>query len=134
LEEKMTQTQEPTAVTIARAHIDAWSHNDWDKIKELVAPNVHVAATSTQAALPAGEASGIDNYMERLIQTVQIIEPGSVNIISAIGDENNALVQETLKIALGPGGAMVTLVRASLYLLDENKQIIEERDQFSVLS
>lgn len=72
--------------------------------------------------------------MERLISTVQIIEPGSVQVISAIGDERNALVLETLRIGLGPDGMMVTLARASLYMLDENKQIIEERDEFCVLS
>lgn len=126
--------QESTAVSIARAHIYAWSHQDWEKTRELVAPNVHVAATSTQPTLPAGEASGIDNYMERLIKTVEVIEPGSVQVISAIGDEKNALVLETLRIGLGPGGTMVTLARASLYLLDENKKIIEERDEFCVLA
>ena len=123
-----------TAVTIARAHIDAWSRSDWDKTREFVAPDVHVAATSTQPALPAGEASGIEAYMDRLINTVKFIEPGSVQVISAIGDESNALVLETLKIALGPNGSMVTLARASLYLLDENQKIKEERDEFCVLS
>ncbi|GHO52058.1 hypothetical protein KSB_05330 [Ktedonobacter robiniae] len=130
----MMNMQESTAVTIARAHINAWSHQDWEKTRELVAPNVHVVATSTQSMLPGGEASGIDNYMERLIKTVQFIEPGSVQVISAIGDERNALVLETLRIGLGPGGTMVTLARASLYLLDESKKIIEERDEFCVLS
>ncbi|WP_338258062.1 nuclear transport factor 2 family protein [Dictyobacter halimunensis] len=126
--------QESTAVTIARAHIDAWSHQDWEKTRELVAPDVHVAAATTQPMLPDGEASGIDNYMERLIKTAPFIEPGSVQVVSAIGDEKNALVLETMRIALGPGGTMVTMVRASLYLLNENKKIIEERDEFCVLS
>src|SRR5271154_6596234 len=31
-------------------------------------------------------------------------------------------------------GTMVTMVRASLYLIDENKKIMDERDQFLVLS
>jgi hypothetical protein len=130
----MMKIQDSTAVTIARGHINAWSLQDWDRTRELVAPNVHVVATTTQAMLPSGEASGIDNYMERLIKTVQLIEPGSVNIISAIGDESNALILETLRIGLGPGGSMVTLARASLYLLDENKKIKEERDEFCILS
>ncbi len=130
----MMNIQDSTAVTIARAHINAWSQQDWEKTRELVAPHVHVAATSTQSMLPSGEASGIDKYMDRLIKTVQLIEPGSVQVISAIGDERNALVLETLRIGLGPGGTMVTLARASLYLLDENKKIIEERDEFCVLS
>ncbi|GLV60855.1 hypothetical protein KDH_76740 [Dictyobacter sp. S3.2.2.5] len=130
----MVNMQESTAVTIARAHIDAWSHQDWEKTRELVAPDVHVAAATTQPMLPDGEASGIDNYMERLIKTAPFIEPGSVQVVSAIGDEKNALVLETMRIALGPGGTMVTMVRASLYLLNENKKIIEERDEFCVLS
>ncbi len=126
--------QDSPAVTIARAHIQAWSHRDWEKVRALVAPDVHVMATSTQPTLPGGEAAGIDNYMERLIKTAPLIEPGSVEVISAIGDEKNALVLETLRIALGPGGTMVTLARASLYLLDEDEKIIEERDAFCVLS
>lgn len=126
--------QDSTAVTIARAHIDAWSHQDWEKTRELVAPDVHVLAATTQPTLPSGEASGIDNYMQRLINTAPFIEPGSVQVISAIGDESNALIVETLRIALGPGGTMVTMARASLYLLDENKKIKEERDEFCVLS
>ncbi len=34
----------------------------------------------------------------------------------------------------GPGGTMVTLARAILYLLDENKKIKEERDGYLILS
>lgn len=123
-----------TAVTIARAHIVAWSHSDWEKTRELVSPDIHVVALTTQPMLPTGEASGIDSYLERLKNTVPYIEPGSVRVISDIGDETNALVLETMRIALGPGGSMVTMARASLYLLDENEKIIEERDVFCVFS
>jgi len=35
---------------------------------------------------------------------------------------------------MGPGGTMVTMARACLYLLDEKRQIKEERDSFFVLS
>lgn len=37
-----------TAVAQARAHIAAWSHHDWDKTRQLLAPDVHVLVTSTQ--------------------------------------------------------------------------------------
>ena len=77
---------------------------------------------------------GAKDYMERLIKSVQLIEPGSVHVISAIGDESKALILETLRIGLGPGGTMVTMARTGLYLLDENKKIKEERDSFFVLS
>ncbi len=127
--------QDLTAVTIARAHINAWSHQDWEKTRELLAPNVHAVVTTTQ---PNGghslELTGIDAYMEPKIKASQLIEPGSVHEISAIGDESNALILVTMRIGLGPGGTMVTLVRALLYLLDENKKIKEERDQYFILS
>jgi hypothetical protein len=39
--------QDSPAVKIALAHIDAWSRHDWDKTKEMLAPNVHAVVTST---------------------------------------------------------------------------------------
>ncbi len=129
----MTQQDAP-AVAIARAHIEAWSHHDWDKTRELLAPNVHAVVTTTQPMKATAELTGIDAYMEPKIKAAQLIEPGSVHEISAIGDESNALILVTMRIGLGPGGTMVTLVRAILYLLDENKKIKEERDGYLILS
>jgi SnoaL-like domain len=124
--------QETPAVAIARAHIEAWSHHDWEKTRELLAPNVHALVTGTQR--DTAECTGIDNYMERKKKGAQLVEPGSAQVISAIGDERNALILATMRIALGPGGSMVTMARACLYLLDENKKIKEERDEYFILS
>ena len=124
--------QETPAVAIARAHIEAWSHRDWEKTRELLAPNVHALVTGTQR--DTAEFTGIENYMERKKKGAQLVEPGSAQVISAIGDERNALILATMRIALGPGGTLVTLVRAILILLDENKQIKEERDGYFILS
>src|SRR5579872_4442454 len=106
--------QDPPAVTIAIAHIFAWSNHDWDKTKELLAPNVHAIVTTTQSHL--GEFTGIDDYMKIKVKAAQLIEPGSVQILSAIGDECNALVMVTFRIGMGPDGAMVTMARSGLYL------------------
>ena len=125
----MTQQDAP-AVAIARAHIEAWSHHDWEKTREMLAPNVHAVVTGTQR--DTTEFTGIDSYMERKIKGAQLVESGSAQVISAIGDERNALILATMSIALGPGGTMVTLARAMLYLLDENKKIIEERDEYFI--
>lgn len=130
----MMKMQDSTAITIARAHINAWSHHDWDKTRELLAPNVHAVVTTTQPMKAIAELTGIDAYMEPKIKAAQLIEPGSVHEISAIGDESNALILVTMRIGLGPGGTMVTLARAILYLLDENKKIKEERDEYFILS
>jgi hypothetical protein len=128
------KTQDSTAITIARAHIHAWSHLDWDKTRELLAPNVHAVVTTTQPMKATTELTGIDAYMGPKIKAAQLIEPGSVYEISAIGDERNALILVTMRIGLGPGGTMVTMARAILYLLDENKKIKEERDGYLILS
>ena len=130
----MMKTQDSTAITIARTHINAWGHHDRDKTRELLAPNVHAVVTTTQPMKATAELTGIDAYMEPKIKAAQLIEPGSVHEISAIGDESNALVLVTMRTGLGPGGTMVTLARAILYLLDENKKIKEERDEYFILS
>lgn len=130
----MMNMQDSTAVTIARAHINAWSHHDWDKTRELLAPDVHAVVTTTQPMKATAELTGIDAYMEPKIKAAQLIESGSVHEISAIGDESNALILITFRIGLGPGGTMVTMARAILYLLDENKKIKEERDEYFILS
>jgi hypothetical protein len=123
------------AVKIALAHIDAWSHHDWDKTKELLAPNVHALVTTTQPNFGSiSEFTGVDNYMARKMKAAQLVEPGSVQVMSTIGDESNALILITFRISLGPGGTMMTMARACLYLLDENKKIKDERDEFFVLS
>jgi hypothetical protein len=121
------------AVALALAHIEAWGSHDWDKTRELLAPDVHASVTSTQRQFGGGEFAGVDSYMERKIKGAQLVEPGSVQVLSAIGDERNALITVTMKIRLGPGGTMVTLARACLYLIDENRQIKDERDVFFVL-
>ena len=123
------------AVTIALTHIDAWSRNDWDKTKELLAPDVHAWVTNTQPNFARTvEFTGVDEYMTRKVKAAQLIEPGSVQVISTFGDETNALILVTFRIGLGPAGAMITMARACLYSLDENEKIKEERDEFLILS
>lgn len=122
--------QDSPAVTVAIAHIMAWSNHDWDKTKELLAPDVHTMVTTTQPNSGGIEFTGIDNYMARKVKAAQLIERGSVQVISAIGNESNALTMVTFRIGMGLDGAMVTMARTGLYLLDENKKIKEERDSF----
>ena len=123
------------AVTIALTHIDAWSRHDWDTTKDLLASDVHVWVTNTQPNFARTvEFTGVDEYMVRKVKAAQLIEPGSVQVISTFGDESNALILVTFRIGLGPGGTMLTMARACLYSVDENKKIKEERDEFLVLS
>jgi hypothetical protein len=126
--------QDSPAVKIVLGHIDAWSRHDWDKTRELLAPDVHAVVTTTMPNLGGGEFTGIDKYMELKVKAARLIEPGSLQVIGTIGDESSALTLVTFRIGMGPGGTMVTMARSCLYMLDENKKIKEERDSFFVLS
>ena len=71
--------------------------------------------------------------MEPKIRAAQLIEPGSVREIAAIGDERNALILVSSRMGLDPGGTIVTMARSCLYLVDDNGKIKEERDAFYVV-
>ena len=129
----MTTTQNSTALTAVRAHIDASSRHDWDSTRNMLAPHVHAWVTSTQSGFGTTELTGFDAYKGPKIKAAQLIEPGSVREIAAIGDEHNALIVVTFRIGLGAGGATVTMARSTLFLLDQNRKITEERDTFYVL-
>ena len=100
----MVKMQDTLAVKIALARIDAWSHHNWERAREQLAPNIHVVSITAQLTLTIDEFMGVDNYMERLMKSVRLIEAGSVNVISAIGDESKALVLQTFRIGMGQGG------------------------------
>ena len=89
------------ALTIALAHAEAWSHHDWDTTRELLAPNVHALVTSTLPNAGTAEFTGIDKYMELKVKAAQLIEPGSLRVLSTIGDERNALTFEHLQNSHG---------------------------------
>jgi hypothetical protein len=90
------------AVTVALAHIAAWSGHDWAKTRELLAPDVHATVTTTEHSVDA-ELTGIDSYMDPKTRAARLVKPGSVQVLSAIGDERSALVTVTFEIGLGPG-------------------------------
>lgn len=93
------------AVTTALAHIEAWSHHDWEKTRDLLSPTVHAWVTNTQPGFARmAELTGIDDYMPRKIKSAQLIEPGSVQIIATFGDGRHAMVLVTFRIATGPSG------------------------------
>ena len=118
------------AVAIARAHAEAWSHHDWDAARKMLAPDVHVTATTTQPTMAATDLTGIDDYMKGLVEFAQAVEPGSADVVASVGDERNSLILLTVRAALGPGGATVTLPGARLALLDEDGKIAKEQVVF----
>jgi SnoaL-like domain len=120
--------QEPPAVALARAHAEAWSNHDWDRAREGLAADVHVTATTTQPSFPTIDLTGVDDYMQGLIQFAQAVVPGSARVIASVGDERNALLMLTLEADFG--GGTVALQAARLYLLDEDDKIKAEQVVF----
>ena len=123
-----------TAIAVARAHVEAWSHHDWDAARSKLAPDVHVTVTSTQQTMSRTDLTGIDNYMVGLRKFAEAVVPGSARIEWSVGDEHNALLMVTVKAAFQPGAAPVTLPAARLYQLDENHRIQSEQVIFFMLS
>lgn len=126
--------QNSPAVTVALEHIQAWSHHDRNKTRAMLAPDVHALITSPQREIGTNEFTGIDRYMDLKTKAASLVEPGSVEVLGAVGDETTALTLVTFRIAMGPNGSLVTMARSCLYLLDQNKKIKDERDSFFVIS
>ena len=126
--------QDAPAVALARVHAEAWSNHDWDMARKLLAPDVHVTATSTQPIMNPTDLTGIDDYMDGLIKLAQAVEPGSARVIASIGDKWNSLILLTVNAAFGPNGAKVTLPAARLAMWDENQKMPQERVVFFALS
>jgi hypothetical protein len=121
-----------TAIAVARAHVEAWSNRDFDTARSMLADDVRVTATSTNPALPHADLTGAGQYMEGLIAYAQPIVPGSVTVLASTGDERNALLTLSVKMAGGPFGAGANAPCSRVYLLDENNKIKTEHVIFYV--
>jgi hypothetical protein len=128
----MSSNQDPTAVAVARAHVEAWGRRDYDSARASLAPNVHVVVTSVDPEGPNVDTTGIEEYMQGLIQFGQAVLPGTSRVNAAIGDDTRALLQVTSRVKFGPDAPEMTLHGARLYGLDENQQIAEEQVVFFV--
>jgi hypothetical protein len=126
----MPVSSDSPAVAVARAHAEAWSNHDWDQARKSLATDVHVTATTTHPAVKETDLTGIEDYMRGLIEFAGAVVPGSARVIASVGDERNSLIMLTVRAALGPDGATVTLPAARLALLDEDDKIKDEQVVF----
>ena len=122
----MPAQQESPALTVARAHVQAWSAKDWDQARGLLAPDVHVIVITTNPHLPATDLTGAEDYMEGLVAFAEPIVPGSVHELASTGDERNALLTLDLRVAGGPFGAGARAPCARLYLVEDGKVKTEQ--------
>jgi SnoaL-like domain len=128
----MPSQQHPLAVQTARAHVQAWGSHDYDTARESLAPDVHVVVTSVDPGAPAVDTTGIEEYMEGLVQFGAAVLPGTSVVDSAIGDDGRALLHVTSLVKFGPDAPEMTLHGARLYRLDDNQQIVHELVVFFV--
>ena len=117
----MPAQQESPALTVARAHVEAWSRKDWDKARSMLAPDVRVIAMTTAPYPPPTDLTGVEEYMKGLVAFADPIVPGSVRELSGAGDERNALITLDLRVAGGPFGAGAPAPCARLYLIEDGK-------------
>ena len=113
------------AVAVARAHVEAWSNHDFEAARAGLAADVTVDSTTTQPIMAPTHLTGAGPYMQGLTYFAQTVIPGSAVILSAVGDERNALLSLTVEADLGQG--KVVLPGARLYLLDDDDKIKAEQ-------
>ena len=130
----MPAQSHPTAVAVARAHLEAWSNHDYDKARASLAPDVHVLAVSVDPEAPRTDLSGIDAYMDGLVQFGQVVVPGTTRVDSSVGDDNRALLHVTSKVKFGPDAPEMDHHQARLYRLDEDQKIVDEQVIFFALA
>ena len=120
----MTQP-EPTAVAVARAHVEACHGHDYERARADLAPDVHAIITSVDPDAPAAETTGIEPYMDVVVQFGEALLPGTTRVSAAMGDETRALLQVSSRARFGPDAPEMALHGARLYRLDENGKIAE---------
>ena len=128
----MSSQQDPAAVAVARAHVEAWGNHDYRSARASLSPDVHVVATSVDSDAPRVDTTGIEDYMQGLIQFGQAVLPGTSRVNSSIGDDTHALLQVTSRVKFGPDAPETTLESARLYRLDESQKIAQEQVIFFV--
>jgi hypothetical protein len=130
----MSSQQDPTAVRVTRAHVHAWGGHDYDAARASLASGVHVVVTSVDPGAPRVDTTGIEDYMQGLVQFGQAVMPGTTEVNSAVGDDSRALLRVTSRVKFGPDAPEMTLEGARLYRLDAEQKIEDEQVIFYVAS
>ena len=128
----MSVLNESPAITVARAHVEAWDSHDYVKARASLASDVHVTAMSVDPDLPATDTTGIEEYMRGLVAFAQAVVPGTTIVNISLGDEHRALLQVSSRVRFGPDAPELTLHAARLYLLDADQKIKYEQIVFFV--
>lgn len=128
----MSSQLDPTAVRVARAHVDAWGAPDYESARASLAADVHVIVRSVDPEAPTVDTVGVDAYMDGLVQYGQAVLPGTTGVTSAVGDDTRALLLVTSRVKFGPDAPEMTNYQARLYRLDDDQRIVDEQVIFYV--
>src|SRR5262245_57125343 len=123
----MSSQSDPAAVSVARAHVDAWDSHDYDSARASLASDVHVVVTGVDPESPRVDTTGIEDYMQGLVQFGQVVLPGTSEVSLAVGDDTRALLVVTSRVKFGPDAPEMTNHQARLYRLDGDQKIVEEQ-------
>lgn len=123
----METLQDTSAIEVVRAHTEAWSRHDWEAARAALADDVHVIVNTTQPIMEPTDLTGADDYMVGLQRFADGVEPGTLVVNEAIGDDRNALLLVTAEATFGPDSSKVTLPAARLYAINDEGKIQEER-------
>jgi hypothetical protein len=129
----MSATKDSPAVAVAKAHAEAWSNHDWNRTRRMLADEVQVDVTTTQPISKPVHTTGVDAYMEGLLQFAKGITPGSAKLLGAIGDEHTSLTLYSVRGTFAPGAPEMTLATARLAEIDDQKKIKAEQVVFFAL-
>ncbi|MBV9354385.1 MAG: nuclear transport factor 2 family protein [Chloroflexi bacterium] len=129
----MSDSPDSSAVSVARAHVDAWNHHDFARARTMLAADVHITAVTTLPGAPLADLTGVDAYMQGLIAFAQTLEPGSVRELASVGDARSALLMLAGDTTGVPFGEM-TWTGARLYQFDGAGKIKNEHIVFTVVS
>jgi len=117
------------AVTLALAHCEAWSKHEWAASRNLLGDKVEVTTSSPQPTMPVTHTVGADEYMEGLQRFAATVNPGSLQVHGAVGDERTALVLVTVTADF-PGLGLVKISGGRSYLFDDNGRLVTEQVTF----
>ena len=114
--------EDSPAVTLARAHLEAWTNHDLDRARGNLAEGV-------QFYSPAATLNGVDEYMNGprgLAQFARQVLPGSLRILATAGDKTNALIMYEIRTEGGSFGSKL-VPSAQTWSLDDRGKINVER-------
>jgi SnoaL-like domain len=126
--------KETKAVSVARAHVEAFSNRNYEKAERLLADDVHFTVLTTTPNMETLDNVSIPEFMKALRTFGEAIIPGTSSILEEWGDQTRALLIMSYEAAWGADGKRIKLIGARHYLLNDTGKIQAEKVIFFPLA